>query len=136
MTQPPTGPAQPPAQSPAARHRGGDEAHAQQPEAREVLVLSIGARLAVLAGLLVLIGAAVVWWLPLERLVPPAPPVPCGTAASPVTTAPAAQLCGALAQREQVLAGGLLAASVAVAAGGLLVFGADRKTQVTPAVKA
>jgi hypothetical protein len=130
----PTLPPQPTA--PAPRHRGSDEGDSRVPQVREVLVLSVGARLCVLLGVLVLIAAGVAWWLPLERLVPSAPPVPCGTAANPVTAAPAAQLCGALAQREQVLAAGLLAAAVAVTAGGLLVFGAARRTQVAHTVKA
>jgi hypothetical protein len=97
---------------------------------REVLVLSRAARVALLLAALVAVAAGVVWWLPVERVTPPAPPVPCGTAARPVTAQPAADLCGALAQRDRVLAAGLLVAAAVLAVGGPLAFGTDRRTQV------
>ena len=99
---------------------------------REVMALSRGARFGLLIGAVLVVAAAVAWWWPLERLVPPAPPIPCGTAAAPVTAQPAAQLCGELADRNRVLAGGLLCAAVVVAIGSALAFGSDRRTQVAP----
>jgi len=100
------------------------------PTTREVLVLSTASRVGLLLAALVLVAAGVVWWLPVERLVPPAPPVPCGSAASPVTAQPAAGICGALAQRDRVIAAGLLVAAAVLAVGSPLVFGADRRVQV------
>ena len=99
-------------------------------EVREVLVLSRGARLGLLLASLLAVVAAVLWWLPLERLAPPAPPVPCGTAANPVTEPAAAQLCGAQAQRKRVEAAGFAAAALVLAGGSVLVSGADRRRQV------
>lgn len=99
-------------------------------EVRDVLVLSRGARLGLLLAALLAVVAAVLWWLPVERLAPPAPPVPCGTAAAPVTAPAAVQLCGALAQRKRVEATGFAAAALVLAGGSVLVFGADRRRQV------
>ena len=107
----------------------GDPKAGDGPRTREVLVLSTGARVGLLLAALVTVAAGMVWWIPVERLVPPAPPIACGSAAQPVTEQPAAGLCGALAQRDRVVAAGLLCAAAVLAVGSPLVFGSERRLQ-------
>lgn len=100
--------------------------------ARDVTVLTRGSRLALTVAAVFVVVAAAAFWMPIERVAPPAPPVSCGSAASPSHDQAVMTLCGDKPRQHQLLAAAALAVAVVVAAGGVWSFGTS-PARVRPA---
>jgi hypothetical protein len=97
---------------------------------RDVAVLTAGSRVALtIAGVFVVFAAAL-FWMPIEQPVPPAPPVSCGSAASPSGDKAVATLCGVKPHQQQLRAGATLAMALVIGAGGVWAFGSRPVRQV------
>jgi hypothetical protein len=111
-----------------------DEERAPEPRTRTVAVLSTGARVSVLLGLLLLIGAAYLFWSPLEKPTKDGVPFGCRTAASPPTEQFPKSVCGKLNDRRRLQAEAVLMSALVVGVGGVLAFGTTRSVDVARGV--
>jgi hypothetical protein len=89
--------------------------------------LSLGARLSVLLGVLLLLGAAYLFWSPLEKAGSAGVPFGCGSAAHPPSDGFATTVCGGVNERRQLQAGALTLAALTVGLGGVWAFAAARR---------
>src|SRR5690349_10203360 len=103
-----------------------DESPAPRTEPRTVLSLSLGARLALVVGLLLLVLAAYLFWGPIGHDVPNGFPANCGSAAKPPHDTLGKAVCGSINEVRLAQSLAVLAAAVVVALGGLFAFGLTR----------
>jgi hypothetical protein len=96
---------------------------------RTVFVLSRGARACLLLGLLLVILGIYKLLTPIDIQSPQGPMFACGSGLRPPTDQFQKNVCGRLAERQQVQAGFLAGGALVVAAGGLLVFGSSRREE-------
>jgi hypothetical protein len=93
------------------------------PAGRVVAVLTTGSRVSLtIAGVFVVVAAAL-FWMPIMQNVPPAPPISCGSAASPSGDKAVMSLCGVKPRQQQLRAGTALAIALVIAGGGVWAFG-------------
>ena len=102
----------------------------QRPVGRTVFVLSRGARACLLLGLLLLVLGVYKMVTPIDIQSPQGPMFACGSGLRPPSDQFQKNVCGRLAERQQVQAGFLVGGALIVAAGGLLVFGSSRREEV------
>jgi hypothetical protein len=104
------------------------DATSEQPTARGedriVFSLSIGARICLIVGALLLLFAGYLFWAPVGQSVPSGFPAKCGSAAHPPDDTLGKAVCGSINDERRSQALALLIAAVIVAGGGLLAFGA------------
>ncbi len=104
-----------------------DDAAAQpHTEARAVLSMTVGARLSLVASLLLLIVAAYLFWGPIGHDVANGFPANCGSAAKPPHDTLGKAVCGSVNDVRLAQAVSALAAAIVVAIGGLFSFGFTR----------
>jgi hypothetical protein len=105
---------------------------ASRPEPRTVLVVSVGARVCVLIGLLFVVLAGYLYLGPIGHVVSGGFPARCGSAAAPPTDSLGKAVCGTSndERRSQALAA-LVAAGV-LAVGGFAAFGFTRVPSKQP----
>jgi hypothetical protein len=96
------------------------------PRTRSILVVSTGARICILLGLLLLVVSGYLFWSPLEKPTKEGIPFGCSSAANPPTEQFPKTVCGKINQRRQMQAGSFLIAAIIVGAGGVLTFGSSR----------
>ncbi|HZB49303.1 MAG TPA: hypothetical protein VE547_09435 [Mycobacteriales bacterium] len=96
---------------------------------RTVVSLSRGSRACLLAALLVLLAATYRFLAPIDIPTPEGPMFRCGTAASPPTEAFPRSVCGRIATDRLMQAGFLAGGAIVLGLGGLVVFGATRRTE-------
>jgi hypothetical protein len=96
---------------------------------REVVSLSRGSKLAVLAGLLLLIVAGFLLLVPLEKPTNTGAPFGCGTALNPSNGQFPEAVCGGLNRKFQLGAASFGLAALVVGGGGALVFGTVRRKE-------
>lgn len=101
----------------------------QRHPGRTVFVLTRGARACLLLGLLLLVLGIYVLVTPIDAQSPQGPMFACGSGLRPPTDQFQKNVCGRLAQRQQVQAGFLAGGALIVAAGGVLVFGSSRREE-------
>jgi hypothetical protein len=102
----------------------------QRSVGRTVFVLSRGARACLLLGLLLLVLGVYTLVTPIDIQSPQGPMFACGSGLRPPTDQFQKNVCGRLAQRQQVQAGFLAGGALIVAAGGLLIFGSNRREEL------
>jgi len=109
---------------------------AQRPEARTVLALSVGARVCLIVGGVLLVWAAYLFWGPISHDVTGGFPARCGSAAQPPVDTLGKAVCGSIndiRRSESLAAAG---AALVVIVGGMLAFGfthvAPRHSRTTP----
>lgn len=88
--------------------------------------LSLGSRLSLVAGVLLLIAAAYLFWGPIGHDVAGSFPAKCGSAAKPPHDDLGKAVCGSVNDVRRWQAAAMLAAGVTVAVGGVLSFGVTR----------
>lgn len=96
---------------------------------RTVFVLSRGARACLLLGVLLLLFGVYKLVTPIDIQSPQGPMFACGSGIRPPTDQFQKNVCGRLAERQQVQAGFLAGGALVVAAGGVLVFGSFRREE-------
>jgi hypothetical protein len=101
----------------------------QRPLGRTVFVLSRGARACLLLGLLLLVLGVYKMVTPIDIQSPQGPMFACGSGLRPPSDQFQKNVCGRLAERQQVQAGFLAGGALIVAAGGVLVFGSSRREE-------
>ena len=101
----------------------------QRPLGRTVFVLSRGARACLLLGLLLLVLGVYKMVTPIDIQSPQGPMFACGSGLRPPSDQFQKNVCGRLAERQQVQAGFLTGGALIVAAGGVLVFGSSRREE-------
>lgn len=94
--------------------------------------LSRGARACLLAAVLVLLVAAYRFLAPIDIPTREGPMFRCGTAASPPAEEFPRSVCGRLATDRLMQAAFLAGGAVVLGLGGLVVFGAARRTEEIP----
>ncbi len=101
----------------------------QRHPGRTVFVLNRGARACLLLGVLLLLLAVYVLVTPIDAQSPQGPMFACGSGLRPPTDQFQKNICGRLAERQQVQAGFLAGGALIVAVGGVLVFGSSRREE-------
>jgi hypothetical protein len=101
----------------------------ERPVGRTVFVLTRGARACLLLGLLLLVLGVYKMVAPIDIQSPQGPMFACGSGLRPPTDQFQKNVCGRLAERQQVQAGFLAGGALIVAGGGLLVFGSSRREE-------
>jgi hypothetical protein len=96
---------------------------------RRVLMVSTGARVCIMLGLLLVVVAAYLFWSPLEKPTKEGIPFGCSSAANSPSDPFQRKVCGKLNERRQMQAGGFLLAAVIVGVGGVLTFGSSRTVE-------
>ncbi|MEO7981559.1 MAG: hypothetical protein ABI807_11820 [Sporichthyaceae bacterium] len=97
---------------------------------REVVSLSRGARIGAVVGVLLVLLAVFLLFVPLEKSSTSGQPFRCGTAVSPEGGDFAKAVCAGIATKYRLEAGGVALAAVTVAAGALWTFGDVRRREV------
>lgn len=93
---------------------------------RRVWSPTVGSRICLILGALLLLFAAYLFWGPLGRGVAGGFPADCGSAAKPPGDTLGKAVCGSLNDERRTQALTALVAAVIVAAGGVIAFGVDR----------
>jgi hypothetical protein len=96
---------------------------------RTVVTLPVGARLGATLSLLLLVGAAYLFWSPIQLYPADGFPIMCGTAANPPDNELGAAACGDINTIRQWQAGSLVVAAVVVALGSVYAFGVQRRRE-------
>jgi hypothetical protein len=96
---------------------------------RTVFVLNRGGRVCLLIAVLMLMFGAYLFFKPLDIPSPDGPMFTCGSAVHPPKDQFAKNVCGRIAADHQMQAGFMAGAGVIVAVGGLVAFGASRRTE-------
>jgi hypothetical protein len=96
---------------------------------RTVFVLTRGARACLLLGLLLVVCGIYKLVTPIDIQSPQGPMFACGSGIRPPTDQFQKNVCGRLAERQQVQAGFLAGGAIIVVAGGVLVFGSSRREE-------
>jgi hypothetical protein len=96
---------------------------------RTVFILNRGGRVCLLIAVLMLLFGAYVFFKPLDIPSPDGPMFNCGSAVHPPREQFAKNVCGRIATDHQMQAGFLAGGAVIVALGGLVAFGASRRTE-------
>jgi hypothetical protein len=96
---------------------------------RTVFVLSRGARLFLLLGVLMLMFAAYLLFAPIDIQSPQGPMFNCGSAARPPTDTFQKNVCGRIDQDRQFQSAFVAGGAIITALGGLVVFGSSRRTE-------
>lgn len=95
--------------------------------------LSIGVRVCLLLGALLLVLAGYLFWSPLGKDSPNGLSVRCGSAESPPSDALRRAACGSLNSSRRGAALAALLAAVVVSGGGALAFGVTQRPELPPA---
>jgi hypothetical protein len=96
---------------------------------RTVFVLNRGGRVCLLIAVLMLMFGAYLFFKPLDIASPDGPMFNCGSAVHPPKEQFAKNVCGRIAADHQLQAGFMAGAGLIVALGGLVAFGASRRTE-------
>lgn len=96
------------------------------PANRTVFSLSLGSRICLLLGALLVLFAAYLFWSPIGDSVPGSFPAKCGSAADPPDDSLGKAVCGSANEQRQSQSLAVLGAAVVVIVGGLLSFGVTR----------
>ena len=96
---------------------------------RTIFVLSRGARVCIVLGLLLLVIAVYKMVTPIDIQSPQGPMFACGSGLRPPSDQFQKNVCGRLPERQQVQAGFLAGGALILAAGGVLVFGSSRREE-------
>jgi hypothetical protein len=96
---------------------------------RTVFVLNRGGRVCLLIAVLMLLFGAYLFFKPLDIPSPDGPMFNCGSAVHPPHEQFARNVCGRIATDHQLQAAFLAGGALIVALGGLVAFGASRRTE-------
>lgn len=96
------------------------------PANRTVFSLSLGSRVCLLLGALLVLFSAYLFWSPIGASVPGSFPAKCGSAADPPNDSLGKAVCGSANAQRQSQSLAALGAAVVVVVGGLLAFGVTR----------
>lgn len=96
---------------------------------RQVVTLSVGARVGATIALLLLVGAAYLLWSPIQLYPSDGFPIMCGSAANPPSDGLGVAACGEVNRIRQWQSGSLLVAALVVAAGSVYAFGIGRRSE-------
>lgn len=98
-------------------------------QTRSVLTLPVGARLGVVAALLLLVGAGYLLWSPIQLYPADGFPIMCGSGAQLPADNLGTAACGRVNEIRQWQAGALAAAALVVLAGSIYAFGVRRRVE-------
>jgi hypothetical protein len=93
------------------------------PANRTVFSLSLGSRICLLLGALLVLFSAYLFWSPIGASVPGGFPAKCGTAADPPSDSLGKAVCGSANAQRQTQSLAVLGAAIVVVIGGLMAFG-------------
>lgn len=93
---------------------------------RTVISLTVGARGMIVVSILLLLGAAYLFWSPIEVRQSQGFPIDCGSAAAPPSDDLGTALCGLAVDQRAWQSATLVAMALVIAGGGIYVFGVSR----------
>lgn len=96
---------------------------------RMVVTLPVGTRVGSMLALLLLVGAAYLFWSPIQLTPSNGFPIMCGTAANPPEDDLGTAACGKINEIRQWQAGTLAVGALVVAMGSVYAFGVQRRRE-------